>query len=54
MMRDLVAGRRTEADHIIGDLVRRADRRGVAVPLLRAALTNLEVHEARLSANGAG
>jgi len=47
MMRDLVAGRATEGDHIIGDLVRRAERRGVAVPLLRIALANLQVHEAR-------
>jgi 2-dehydropantoate 2-reductase len=47
MMRDLVAGRPTEGDHIIGDLVRRAERRGVAVPLLRIALANLQVHEAR-------
>jgi 2-dehydropantoate 2-reductase len=47
MMRDLVAGGRTEGDHIIGDLVRRAERRSVAVPLLRIALANLQVHEAR-------
>jgi 2-dehydropantoate 2-reductase len=47
MMRDLVAGRPTEGDHIIGDLVRRAERRGVAAPLLRIALANLQVHEAR-------
>ncbi|HYM04301.1 MAG TPA: 2-dehydropantoate 2-reductase [Stellaceae bacterium] len=47
MMRDLVAGGPTEGDHIIGDLVRRADRRGIAVYLLRVALCNLQVHEAR-------
>lgn len=47
MMRDLVAGGPTEGDHIIGDLVRRAERRGVAVSLLRVALCNLQVHEAR-------
>jgi 2-dehydropantoate 2-reductase len=46
MMRDLVAGGMTEHDHIIGDLVRRAERRGVAVPVLRTALANLQVHEA--------
>jgi 2-dehydropantoate 2-reductase len=38
MMRDLVAGGPTEGDHIIGDLVRRAERRGVPVSLLRVAL----------------
>jgi len=47
MMRDLVAGGATEGDHIIGDLVRRAERRGVSVSLLRIALCNLQVHEAR-------
>lgn len=47
MMRDLVAGGATEGDHIIGDLVRRAERHGVEVPLLRIALANLQVHEAR-------
>ena len=47
MMRDLVAGGTTEHDHIIGDLVRRGERRGVAVPVLRAALANLQVQEAR-------
>jgi 2-dehydropantoate 2-reductase len=47
MMRDLVAGGVTEHDHIIGDLVRRGERRGVAVPVLRTALANLQVQEAR-------
>jgi 2-dehydropantoate 2-reductase len=47
MMRDLVAGGPTEGDHIIGDLVRRAEAKGIAVPLLGIALTNLQVHEAR-------
>lgn len=47
MQRDLVAGGPTEGDHIIGDLVRRADKRSLAVPLLRIALANLQIHEAR-------
>lgn len=47
MQRDLVAGGATEADHIIGDLVRRAEKRGLDVPLLKIALANLQVHEAR-------
>jgi len=47
-LRDLAAGRRTEGDHIVGDLVRRAHRRGLAVPVLETAFTNLEVHETRL------
>jgi len=49
-LRDLAAGRRTEGDHIIGDVVRRARRHAIAVPILETALTNIEVHEARLAA----
>ena len=45
---DLEAGRRTEGDHTIGDFVRRADRHGLAVPVLRAAHCNLQVYDARL------
>ena len=47
MQRDLVAGGPTEGDHIIGDMLRRAEKRGLDVPLLRIALANLQVHEAR-------
>ena len=48
MYRDLVAGRPTEADHIIGDLIARAQSRDVDVPLLEIAYTNLSVHQRRL------
>jgi len=47
-MRDMVAGRRTEGDHIVGDMMRRGHAHSVPVPLLDAALTNLDVHEARI------
>ena len=47
-LRDLAAGRRTEGDHIVGDIVRRARRRGLAIPILEVALTNLEAHEAKI------
>jgi 2-dehydropantoate 2-reductase len=50
MLYDIEAGRPTEADHIFGDLVRRADRLGIEVPILRAALCNLEIYEARRAA----
>jgi 2-dehydropantoate 2-reductase len=50
MMRDLVKGGRTEGDHVIGDLVRRAAARGVETPILRVALANLEAHEAKRAA----
>jgi 2-dehydropantoate 2-reductase len=45
ILRDVEQGRPTEGDHTIGELVRCADRRGIEVPLLRAALCNLQVHD---------
>jgi len=47
MRRDMEQGGPTEGDHVIGDMVRRADAKGVATPLLRLALCNLQVHEAK-------
>jgi len=48
MRQDLDAGRRTEADAILGDMLRRAQGFGLATPLMRAAYTHLQVHENRL------
>ena len=45
----LISRSPTEAEHIVGDLVRRADRHGVDAPILRAALCNLQIYEARRS-----
>ena len=53
ILRDLEQGRPTEAEDTIGELVRRADRRGLDVPLLRAALCNLQVHDIRRTAREA-
>jgi 2-dehydropantoate 2-reductase len=50
MRQDLEAGRRTEADAILGDMRRRAEALGVDTPLLRAAYCHLQVHENRLNA----
>ncbi len=48
MMRDIEAGApRLEAEHVIGDLIRRGQEAGVAAPLLRAAYAQLQVHNAR-------
>jgi 2-dehydropantoate 2-reductase len=48
MMRDIEAGApRLEAEHVIGDLIRRGREAGIAVPLLRAAYAQLQVHNAR-------
>jgi 2-dehydropantoate 2-reductase len=45
---DVEQQKRTEAEHTLGDLLRRAERHGIATPLLQAALCALQVHEARL------
>ncbi|CCE09069.1 2-dehydropantoate 2-reductase (Ketopantoate reductase) (KPA reductase) (KPR) [Bradyrhizobium sp. STM 3843] len=47
MFRDLRAGLPVEADHVIGDLVTRADAAKVPVPKLRIAYTHLKVYEAQ-------
>jgi ketopantoate reductase len=36
-----------EGEQIVGDLVRRADRLGLDAPMMRAALCNLQIYEAR-------
>jgi len=50
MRQDMVAGRRTEAEAIVGDMLSRARALGVATPLLRIARTRLQVHENRVKA----
>lgn len=45
MLRDLEQGGRIEADHIVGDLVRRASALGLATPLLRTAYCHLQAYE---------
>ena len=47
ILRDLEQGRPTEGEDTIGELVCRADRRGMKVPLLQAALCNLQVYDFR-------
>ena len=48
MMRDIDhPAPRLEADHIVGNLIRRAQRVGVDVPLMRVAYAHLQVYEAR-------
>jgi 2-dehydropantoate 2-reductase len=49
MRQDLEAGRRTEADAIVGDMLRRARSFGISTPLLRAAWCHLQVHENRFA-----
>lgn len=55
MLRDLERGARTEGEHILGDLRRRAGDFGVDTPLLAAALAHVRVYEAgRAAAAGGG
>lgn len=49
MYRDLVAGNEVESEQIVGDLVARAARLDVEVPLLSLAYTNLCVYRANRS-----
>jgi 2-dehydropantoate 2-reductase len=47
MLRDIEGGGRTEADHVIGDLIRRGEGAGLPCPLLGLAYTHLKAYEAR-------
>ncbi|MGY4225081.1 2-dehydropantoate 2-reductase [Bradyrhizobium sp. USDA 4503] len=54
MLRDVEAGHRVEADHVIGDLIARGYALSVATPLLRIAYTHLKVYEHRTAHRGDG
>lgn len=54
LLRDIRAGLPTEGEHILGDMLARAARHGVAAPLLRAAVAAVRLHEIRLFAKEAG
>ena len=47
MLRDIEAGARIEADHIVGDLIARGRKDGVETPLLARVLTGLKAYENR-------
>ena len=47
MFRDIKAGQPVEADHVIGDLIARADTAKVPVPKLRTAYTHLKAYESQ-------
>ncbi|MCX7892833.1 MAG: 2-dehydropantoate 2-reductase [Burkholderiales bacterium] len=47
MLRDIEAGNRTEADHIVGDMLKRAAAAKVPCGILRAAYCHLQAYEAR-------
>lgn len=45
MFRDIQAGAKVEADHVIGDLITRADAAKIPVPRLRVIYTHLKAYE---------
>jgi len=47
MLRDLEAGRRVEAAHIIGDMLMRARHAGLPAPLLQTAYCHLQAYQAQ-------
>jgi 2-dehydropantoate 2-reductase len=47
MYRDVKAGLPVEADHVVGDLIARADAAKVPVPRLRVAYTHLKAYQAQ-------
>jgi 2-dehydropantoate 2-reductase len=49
MLRDIESGRRTEYDHILGEMLRRAQSFGLDTPILRICATHLACYEASIS-----
>jgi len=47
MLRDLESGQRIEADHIVGDMLRRARDAGIKAPMLEVAFAHLQAFEIR-------
>ncbi len=47
MLRDIERGGPTEGEHVLGDLVQRAEQMGVPTPLLRLARCHVATYEAR-------
>lgn len=43
MLRDLLSGRKTEHEHVLGELVRMAQSRNLSVPLLEASYCHMQV-----------
>lgn len=46
MYRDVARGNRTEAEHILGDIIRRGGNHGIEMPLMSLALLHLRAYEA--------
>lgn len=52
MYRDLQGNHPVEVDHILGDLLRRADSHGLDTPLLGAAVAQLRIYQNRIRTAG--
>ena len=52
MLHDLEKGALVEADHVVGDMVDRAQKAGIATPILRLAYAHLQVYLARRARGG--
>ena len=52
MLHDLENGAMVEADHVVGDMIARAKKAGIATPNLRLAYAHLQVYLARRSRDG--
>lgn len=46
MLRDIERGSRTEGEHILGDMLKRAQNLGLGAPLVEIALTHMRAYEA--------
>lgn len=49
MLRDVERGGQTEADHVLGDMIRRGVMKGLKTPLLKLAYSHLQAYERRRS-----
>ena len=54
MLHDLEKGSMVEADHVVGDMIARARKAGLATPNLRLAYAHLQVYLARRVRTGIG
>ncbi|ODA66159.1 2-dehydropantoate 2-reductase [Methyloligella halotolerans] len=51
MYRDMVDSKRTEHEHILGDMLERARAANVPAPLLRISLTNMQAYDQERAAS---
>jgi 2-dehydropantoate 2-reductase len=54
MLHDLEKASMVEADHVVGDMIARAKKAGIATPNLRMACAHLQVYQARRARGGIG